>query len=272
MIDPRDTVFFVPPGLKKFKLNLFETIAKHISDLGGSVVKHDFKALEKAADNKIPIIGCSPPFAEAIERWQADGTKWIYWDRGYLRRVFATWLPKGSDMGIPGGFYRWHINEFQMMKIRDVPDDRWRALQLEDCVKPWRENGEKILIADTLPEYWQLRRLGVDWSHKLAAELRRKTKRPVVVREKLSAVPLYQELEGAHALVAHGSIAAVESVVWGFPVFVDKSCTAALMGETDLDKLEEPRRPAREKWLHSLAYCQFTEKELCDGTLWRLIE
>src|SRR5262245_12960271 len=109
MIDPRDVVFFVPPGLKKFKLDLFERIGRHILALGGHVIRDDYQALERMAGKKIPIVGCSPPFAAAIKRWQADGTPWIYWDRGYLRRVFATWLPRGSDMGIPGGYYRWHV-------------------------------------------------------------------------------------------------------------------------------------------------------------------
>jgi hypothetical protein len=29
--------------------------------------------------------------------------------------------------------------------------------------------------------------------------------------------------------------------------------------------------PDRTKWLHSLAYCQFNERELVDETLWRLV-
>ena len=96
MIDPKDVAFFVPPGLKKFKLALFDRIAKHIQHLGGTIVRDDYATLEAiAGKRKIPIIGCSPPFAAAVRRWQADGTRWIYWDRGYLRRVFATWLPKG---------------------------------------------------------------------------------------------------------------------------------------------------------------------------------
>src|SRR5262245_24290387 len=103
MIDPKQVAFFVPPGLKKFKLDLFERIAKHITSLGGKVVRHDYRALEQTVPDYIPIVGCSPPFQEAIKRWQFEQHRWIYWDRGYLRRVFATWLPRGSDMGIPGG-------------------------------------------------------------------------------------------------------------------------------------------------------------------------
>jgi len=272
VIDPKGCAFFIPPGLKKFKLALFERIAEHIAKLGGVIVRHNYAELERAAPQRIPIIGCSPPFGNAIKRWQQDGTRWIYWDRGYLRRVFATWLPKGSDMGIAGGYYRWHVGAFQMNRVRSVPADRWRFLKLDDAVKPWRTQGRHIVIAHTLPDYWDLRGLSRYWSEQVAADLKRHTTRPIVIRDKESKTPLGDELADAHALVTHGSIAAVEAVVMGCPVFVHPSSAAAHVGLTDLTLIESPIYPAREAWLHSLAYSQFNEAELCDGTLWRLIE
>jgi len=82
---------------------------------------------------------------------------------------------------------------------------------------------------------------------------------------------LHDDLRGAHALVTHGSNAAVEAVFMGCPVFVDPCSAAALVGKTNLDEIEEPIYPDRTAWLHSLSYSQFSEKELVDGTLWRLI-
>jgi hypothetical protein len=35
--------------------------------------------------------------------------------------------------------------------------------------------------------------------------------------------------------------------------------------------LEAPAYPDRQPWLNSLAYSQFDERELVDGTLWRLM-
>ena len=271
MIDPKDVAFFIPPNLKKFKLNLFERIAEHVRKLGGTIVRHDFAKLEAEVPKRIPIVGCSPPFAGAIARWQAEGQRWIYWDRGYLRRVFATWLPNGHDLGVPGGYYRWHLGGFQMGSVRQVDADRWHALKLERSLKPWRNGGDHIVIADTLSDYWDLRGLPRDWSHRTAEQLKRYTNRPIIVRDKESKKPLGKELEGAHALVTHGSIAAVEAVVMGCPVFVDRSSAAALVGLTDLSLIEAPIYPDRERWLHSLAYCQFNEAELCNGTLWRWI-
>jgi len=266
VIDPSSVALFIPPGLKKFKLGLFEGIGKTI----GRVVRDDPRRLDDLPEHIIPIVGCTPALRPWIERWRATGKKWIYWDRGYLRRGFATWLPKGSDMGIPGGYYRWHLGVPQMRQIYEVPDDRWRALKLEGHVKPWNRSGRQIVVADTLPDYWNLFS-DPSWTARTVELLRRYTDRPIHVRHKESKIPLSAELSGAHALVAHGSIAAVESVVMGCPVFVDPMCAASLVGETDFSRIEKPIYPERDKWLHSLAYCQFRESELVDGTLWRLI-
>ena len=133
-------------------------------------------------------------------------------------------------MGIPGGYYRWHVGTFQMETIREVPADRWNFLKLHQSVQPWKPGGDKIVIAHTLPDYWNLRSLPEDWSFQLAEQLKQWTDRPIVVRDKESKVPLYRELEGAHALVTHGSIAAVEAAIMGVPVFVDPSSAAALVG------------------------------------------
>jgi len=266
MIDPTKVALFIPPGLKKFKLNLFESIGAKI----GRVVRDDPKRLDDLPPDIIPIVGCTPALRPWIERWKRTGKTWIYWDRGYLRRVFATWLPRGSDMGIPGGYYRWHIGAPQMREVHDVADDRWKFLKLEKDLKPWRKNGRHIVIADTLPDYWNLFS-DANWTKRTVEFLKRYTDRPIIVRDKESKRPLYDELKDAHCLVAHGSIAAVEAVVMGCPVFVESISAAALVGKTDFAQIEKPIYPERERWLHSLAYCQFNERELVDGTLWRLI-
>lgn len=276
LISPRDVALFIPPGLRKFKLALFERIGRYIENLGGRVIRDNYAAINQLPDEIVPIVGCTPQFRSYIAEWQQRGRTWIYWDRGYLRRVFATWLPRGVDMGIQMGFYRWHINRPQMGEIYDVPDDRWKYLRLDDrCekgnqVKPWNKNGDYIVIADTLPDYWNLFS-DADWTKRTTELLKRYTKRPIRIRDKESKLDLRIELANAHALVAHGSIAAVESVVMGCPVFVERISAAALVGSTDLSQIETPVYPERMKWLHSLAYCQFTEDELVDGTLWRLL-
>ena len=158
-----------------------------------------------------------------------------------------------------------------MTEIRNVPEDRWKALRLDKELMPWRKGGRKIVIADTLPDYWNVRNLPLDWSKKIAEHLKSRTDRPVVIRHKESSRSLQDELKDAHCLVTHGSIAAVESVVMGCPVFVDQESAAALVGRVGFDDVENPVYPERQPWLNSLAYCQWNEAELCDGTLFRML-
>jgi len=266
VIDPHSVALFIPPGLQRFKHELFERIGRKV----GRVVRNDPKGLDELPDHIVPIVGCTPALRPYYDKWRASGRKFIYWDRGYLRRVFATHLPRGSDMGIRMGFYRWHVNCFQMQEIADVPADRWKFLKLDSSVKPWRKGGNHIVIADTLPDYWDLF-ADTGWAKRTAENLKKITARPITIRHKESKVPLLEELINAHCLVTHGSIAAVESVVMGCPVFVDKMSAASMMGLTDLAKIETPVYPDRTKWLHSLAYNQWHEGEMDDGTMWRMI-
>jgi len=274
-INPKDTCLFIPKGLSKFKNELFERIGRHIQDKGGDVIRHgDVGALAKLPDSVTPIVGAMPEIKHLYAEWKTRNRKWIYWDRGYARRVFATWLPRGEN----GGYYRYHVNAFQMQEIRDLPDDRWNKLLPGNKVdtrpievKPWSKGGKHIVLAEAPPGYAGLH--GVEgWTEETIARLRELTDRPIVRRRKDELDrPLSRDIKDAHCLVAHGSITAVESVVLGCPVFVTTESAAALVGQTDISLIESPIYPERQQWLNSLAYSQFNEAELVDGTLWNLL-
>lgn len=264
MIDPAKTCLFIPANLKTFKLNLFNRIGDAIKRTGGQVVHGDVAKLGALADDVTPIIGCSPELRPLIDEWIARKRGFVSWDRGYARRVFATWLPRGEN----GGYYRWHRNAYQLQHIRDVPDDRWKALKTD--VKPWAKHGRHVVIAAPTPTYSRFHALK-DWTDTTLDRLARNTDRQLVIRGKETKRPLQWDLEGAHALVAHGSIAAVEAVILGCPAFVDRTSAAALVGKTDLAEIERPAYPDRQPWLNALAYSQYSESELTDGTLWRLL-
>ena len=263
-VEPRQCVFFIPGHLQKFKLALFERIAAKIQKFGGKVVGGDFNVLKNEAESRIPIVGCTPELRPLIDDWAKRGKQWIYWDRGYARRVFATWLPRGDA----GGYYRWHLGSFQAQKIYGCPEDRWKALKIE--VQPWKKSGRHIVIAAPTRTYSKFHRTD-SWIADTIDALARMTDRQLVIRDEESKRSLQSDLEGAHALVTHGSIAAVESVICGCPVFVDPSSAAALVGQTDIKLIEKPTYPDRQPWLNMLAYSQFNETELIDGTLWRLL-
>jgi hypothetical protein len=264
MLDPASVALFIPANLKAFKLALFNRIGATIERQGGRVIRHDAEHLDKLPRDIIPIVGCQPESTPLIAKWRTERREWIYWDRGYARRVFATWLPRGEN----GGYYRWHRNAFQLRTIRPFPSDRWDALRVE--VRPWQRNGRHIVIAAPTATYARFHRLE-HWTDGTLDALSRLTDRQLVIRGKETKRSLQADLEGAHALVAHGSIAAVEAVVCGCPVFVHPDSAASLVGLTDLGQIERPVYPDRQPWLNALAYNQYNERELVDGTLWRMI-
>lgn len=263
MIDPHRACLFIPPGLSKFKLNLFERIGRKV----GRIIRGDFKALRELPDEVIPVVGCTPELRPIIDEWVARNRTWIYWDRGYARRVFATCLPVGAN----GGYYRWHVGSYQMKQVTERSSDRWEALK--QPVTPWRRNGRHIVVAAPTITYSRFHQCQ-SWISDTIRSLALFTDRQLVIRDKeqYQRRPIQRDLEGAHALVTHGSNAAVESVILGTPVFVHESSAAALVGRTSLKQIEDPAYPDREPWVRSLAYCQFNEAELVDGTLWRLMQ
>lgn len=266
MINPAEACLFIPPKLSPFKRKLFVSIGQKL----GKVIDGDFNALGALPDHFVPVVGCTPELRPLIDAWKGWNRVWIYWDRGYCDRIFATGLPTGDD----GGYYRWHIGSFQMSRVRNVPPDRWSKRKASACVRPWQKhaNGHVVIAAPTrtYAKFHGTR----DWIADTIDALARVTNRQLVIRDKeqCKGRPLLKDLEGAHALVTHGSNAAVESVILGCPVFVDKSSAAALVGLTDLKQIEKPVYPDREAWFSSLAYSQFSEKELVDGTLWKLLD
>jgi hypothetical protein len=265
MIDARNACLFIPPKLSAFKRKLFESVGKKV----GCVIDGDFKALENLSYDKIPVVGCTPELRPLIDHWVTQKRTWVYWDRGYFDRIFATGLPTGVN----GGYYRWHVGSFQMSQVRPVPADRWLARKASSCVLPWEKNGNHIVIAAPTRTYAKFHGTR-DWIADTIDALARVTDRQMVIRDKEQCLrrPLMEDLAGAHALVTHGSNAAVEAVILGCPVFVDKSSAAVLVGKTDLKEIEKPVYPNRTMWLNSLAYSQFSEAELVDGTLWKLLD
>lgn len=258
-----DCVFHIPPEMQGSKRRLLLRIA------GGNFVA-SLGALEGAARNRIPVVGCYGT-QDLMARWTAEGRPWIYRDRGYFRRgkVASAGLPKGTQEG----YWRWHINATQLAQVNRHSSDRFARLGVK--LQPWRKGGRHIVIA--VPSAHLLAfHSDEGWLERTAAMLRQYTDRPLRIRHKPpprgGGLPLEQDLDGAHALVTHGSNAAVEAAVMGVPVFVDPVSAAKHVGLTDISKIESPVYPDREAWLAALAYCQFDEREMVSGSMWGLLE
>jgi hypothetical protein len=127
---------------------------------------------------------------------------------------------------------------------------------------------------------------GIDrqqWIDQTVATLKQHTDRPVIVRERaplradrIRSDPLRVVLQDdVHAVVTFNSIAALESVMLGVPAFTLAPVHAAApVTSQDLSQIDTPYWPDQDKlyaWCCHLAYGQFHNVELKNGTAYRIL-
>jgi hypothetical protein len=163
--------------------------------------------------------------------------------------------------------------------IIDRPADRWAATGVR--LKKFRP-GTNILLAPPSQKLLNLYNINLeDWIDKVQAEIRSHTDRPIVVREKQSRsvrqstdtmeMALEQDV---HCLVTFSSIAAGEALLNGKPAITLGPNAAAPLCSQTISAIVDPHIPTLdevERWARHLAYCQFTEPEMKDGTAWRIL-
>lgn len=257
--------------IRVYRPSWFEGAKRNIVTLmgqcaGGVIDTPD--ALAKLSDDEIPVVCCTAELGQLVREWKVRGRQFMYWDRGYVRRLGGLFHPIDKT----DGYYRLHLNAFQMNQIHNVSSARWDALNLR--LSPWRDAGRKIIVATTNSQYWTFHCVpGGEqaWLEQTMEVLRRSTRLPIVIRYKTDRILLSHVLENAHCLVTHGSNAAIEAVILGCPVIVDPISAAALVGLTDPAQVANVIRPDRDAWCHSLAHSQFTRREMTDGSAFRAV-
>lgn len=242
---------------------VFYDVAGHCRRVTGCFVDSgiaDERTWPDASAGPALVWGILRQAPEIIASCQVSGRPWLYCDHAYVSRGHHE-----------QGFYRCVWNAYQHNTINVRPPDRWDRLGVK--LSPWRPNGSHILVCAPSPAYIDYHRLG-DWTQNIVSRLKAHTDRPVIVRTKKDsyAVPLIDALKDCHAVVTHASIAAVEAVIAGVPVFVDECSAAAPVGMTDITMVESPVRSDREEWAWSLAYGQWRRTEILSGEAWRHLE
>ena len=203
--------------------------------------------------------------------WQEQKT-FYYMDSGYIGNYKSKLNPNGYKL--------WHRivkNDVQHNKIIDRPDDRWKALQMN--IRK-RRNGRHILLVT--PSEKPCKFYGIDrdtWVYNTVSEIKQYTDRPIIIRDKAPrqqrvVKTIYSDLLDCHALVTYQSIAAVESILDGVPAFTMAPTAADPVCDKDLSLIESPTVQDEDKiykWACHLAYGQFSNKELANGTAYRMI-
>lgn len=218
--------------------------------------------------------------------------------RGHVRAgVHVVMLDKGySRHAVSGAVRAWeywrvavdaHHPTHYLDRIAR-PSDRFERLKLD--VKPWRKKGEHVVFAGSSAKYHSFYDLPdpTRYAYKMLRRLSGQTSRRLVYRPKPSwkdAEPIagsdYSEggsiadvLEGAHALVTHGSNACFEAVISGVPCIITGDAVAKNISSHDCEDIENLRLATDEErmqWLSNLSYCQWTMREMLSGEAWQYI-
>jgi hypothetical protein len=205
------------------------------------------------------------------------GRDFYYVDTGYFGNERTS--------SNPNGWKYWHRvvkNDLQHGEIIARPDDRFRKFNKK--FTPWKKTGRKILVA--APDEKPCKFYGVtkdEWIAQTVATIKQYTDRPVEVRERaakridrIANDTLQSALDqDVFALVTFNSVAAVESVFHGIPVFTLAPANAASpVALQDLAKINEPYYPDQDKlyaWACHLAYGQVHVNEMKNGSALRII-
>jgi len=207
-----------------------------------------------------------------------DGRTFYYVDTGYFGNE--------KSRSNPNGWKLWHRivkNDLQHGSIVTRPDDRFKMFNKKFV--PWKKQGSKILIAK--PDEKPMRYYDLDleqWTNDTIETIKKNTDRPIIVRERapkridrISGNTLQEALDDdIFALVTFNSVAAVESIFHGIPVFsLSPSNAANPVSSNNLRQIETPYYPDHDllySWGCHLAYGQFHTNELKSGKALRYLK
>jgi hypothetical protein len=157
-----------------------------------------------------------------------------------------------------------------------APTDRLK--NFVNFPRPWRKNGEKILIVE--PGEFAASIMHVDtksWTESVSNELRKHTDRPIEIRSKINKktrTSLYQTLLNGdyYCTVSINSNSAIESVWAGIPAITLDKHVSNTVTRNSLSQINDLYYGPLGDWLAWLSYCQFTYDELMDGTALSIIK
>ena len=211
----------------------------------------------------------------------------IYLDKGYSRHV-------SEDSAVRIWEY-WRVSvdshhPTRYLMLKQMPHDRIDAFGLDLPLPPLRKGGNlsHIVIAGSSAKYHEFYGMKPpnEYYKKVFKQIREKSAQPVIYRPKPSyhdaeSIPgtitspsresIYDVLDGAHALVTHGSNACFEAVITGVPCIILGDAVAKPISSTDLKFIRSPKLASEEdrmQWLANLSYQQWTMPEMKNGKAW----
>ena len=223
---------------------------------------------EKQQDTMTPAVLRGITKRKQMEECRAAGRDFYYMDTGYFGN------------GKRKLYHRITKNDVQNFgPIIDRPGDRFSRTGVQ--LTKFRP-GTSILLAPPSQKLLNLYDINLEeWLEQTQDEIKKHTDRPVVIRLKQgrSARVSNDTMEMAlaqdvHCLVTFSSIAAGEALLLGKPAITLGPNAAAALCSQSLSEIETPKTPTLDEvaaWARHIAYCQFTEVEMRDGTAWQIL-
>jgi hypothetical protein len=178
---------------------------------------------------------------------------------------------------------------------RDIDPSRWEQISrdLGISLKPWRTQGNHILICLQRNGGWSMRGLDViQWMNSTILEIRKYSKRPIVVRphpgdKKINGylkvnhksvsistkTDLRDDLHNAWATIVYNSSPSVASIIEGVPAFLTdpqpQHSQSTPVANTNISRIEDPLMIDRQLWIERLSMCHWKFDELKSGAAWK---
>ena len=173
----------------------------------------------------------------------------------------------------------------------DKDNDRTRADNLGLVCKPWRSDGDFILICgqhDKSLQWQDMPRMS-NWFLNTYDEIRKHTPRPILFRphprcrlehierglinvhrqEPVQLIGTYDDFDmkfdNIWATVSWSSNPGIHSIINGVPAFTGPSSLAFDVAEQNLHNIENPLYSDRTQWLNDYAWTEFTVEEISQG-------
>jgi hypothetical protein len=251
-------------------LSLEQTLAKGSNNFCTTDISQTEKPLVvRGVTSKSEIVEC-----------QKNNRDFYYIDTGYVGNFPSPGNTSGKKI--------WHRivkNDLQHFTSWDVPGDRWNKLITQDprlSWNGWKSHNQKILLVLPNPKACRYYDIDCDqWIAETTEKIKTYSNLPIEVRvkgarsERNHGYSIYSAFDtGVYATVSFNSIASLESVLYGIPAFISVPCVASPLASTDLSMLKNPYKPTLEtitKQCKTLAYGQFREEEILNGTAWKIL-
>lgn len=216
------------------------------------------------------------------------------WDRVQKAPMPMCYLDKGFTR--TGDYFYTSIGEYRPINYVGhwlKPGDRREQFGWNP--KPWRTDGNHVLVAGSSFKYHQFHRLPPppEWRDVIVKRLQEYTYRPILFRPKpnqpmedrwfhhddtwveANRRSIEHDLKDCWAVVVHSSSVCLDALLAGIPTIVLGQAVTRPISSQSLSEIEQPKLANladTNQLLSDLAYSQWSLQEYADGTAWATIK